>query len=259
MGKSVITNRQGQKMVVLVEGQDQPKGLVFVMHGLGGFKEQAHIASWAEVFREKGFTVVRYDSTNATGESEGEFEKATLTNYYNDLEDVIAWAGGQNWYQEPFVLIGHSLGGFSVARYAQKYPEKVKAVAPIAPVVNFALSMENAKKNDPNLASWQATGWKEWHSTAKPGLIKRLPWSHMEDRKNHDLLKEANKMTMPVFVAVGERDTSTPAEHVKIFFDAIPGDKKELYLIPGAPHSYSEAEHLSDLKSHLSAWIDKID
>ena len=89
MPKQIIQNRKGQKIVILVDGAENKNGLAFVMHGLGGFKEQPHIQTMAEAFLENGYTAVRFDTTNTFGESAGDYEKATITNYYEDLEDVI--------------------------------------------------------------------------------------------------------------------------------------------------------------------------
>lgn len=50
MEKLFIKNRKDQKVAVLVEGEGNTKGLAFIMHGLGGFKEQAHLQVMAEAF-----------------------------------------------------------------------------------------------------------------------------------------------------------------------------------------------------------------
>ena len=55
------------------------------MHGLGGFKEQPHIETFAESFFELDYTVIRFDTTNTFGESEGNYENATVTNYLEDF------------------------------------------------------------------------------------------------------------------------------------------------------------------------------
>ena len=89
MEKVTIYNRKKQKIVVLPERNENQKRLVFVFDGLGGFKEQMHIAAIGEAFKEKDFTVVRFDTTNNVGESEGRYEDGTFTSYYEDLEDVI--------------------------------------------------------------------------------------------------------------------------------------------------------------------------
>ena len=109
-----IDNRHGEKIAVLVDIAENQKGLAFVMHGLGGLKEGLHIRAFAEAFREKDYSVVSFDVTHTIGENEENYAYATTTNYYEDLEDVIEWAKKQDWYQEPFWLAGHSLGGISI-------------------------------------------------------------------------------------------------------------------------------------------------
>lgn len=256
MRKEFIQNRKNQKIAVIVEPSSQHKGLVFVMHGLGGFKEQPQIEAFTEVFSKKGYTVVRFDTTNTLGESDGKYENATVTNYYEDLEDVISWAKSQKWYQEPFILVGHSLGGLCVALYAQKYPKKVKALAPISAVISGKLSIEAHPKEE--IEKWQKTGWRVSISKSRPGVIKRLPWSHMEDRLKYDLLKDADKLKMPVLLIVGDNDKVTPVEHQRLFYEKLPGPK-ELHIIEGAEHTFRETKHLKEIQQIISHWITSID
>ena len=258
MQKIFIKNRKDQKVAVIFEEAEAPKGMVFVMHGLGGYKEQPHLETITESFKENKYTVVRFDTTNTIGESDGDFEDATITNYYEDLEDVIQWSGKQKWYVEPFVLVGHSLGGISTALFAENYPAKVKALAPISTVVSGALSAEAHKRFSPEeFKIWEETGWLEAKSQSKPGVVKRLKWSHIADRLKYDLLPQANKLTMPVLLIVGENDTRTPLDHQKILYNVLPG-QKELHIIKGSPHTFRDPAHLQELKNILSQWIEKI-
>lgn len=257
MEKLFIKNRKGENVSVVVEKSEDQKGLAFVMHGLGGFKEQDHVATFADAFKERGFTVVRFDTTNTLGESGGKYENATITSYYEDLEDVIKWAQEQEWYQEPFALSGHSLGGICTSLYAEKYPEKVLALAPISTVISGKLSVEARKRDDAeDFANWEKTGWKEEESFSKPGTIKRLPWSHIADRLKYDLLPNASKLTMPVLLITGENDTSTPPDHIQILFEALSGPK-EYHIIKNAPHTFRDKEHLAEIKNLFLKWIDK--
>ena len=225
------------------------------MHGLGGWKEQAHIQAFAAAFRDNGFTVVRFDTTNTYGESDGRYEDATTTNYYEDLEDVIAWAKTQEWYAEPFYLAGHSLGGICTALYAERHPEKVAGLAPVSTVVSGALTTVS-EKHSARMEEWKRTGWREYESATVPGRIKRLPWSHMEDRLKYDLMPEAKKLTMPVLLIVGELDDGTPPEHQRILFDALPGPR-ELHIINGAPHTFTDPKHLEEIQRLFTDWIQK--
>lgn len=256
MKKEIIHNRNDQKVAVLIDEVINSVGLAFVMHGLGGFKEQPHIQTIADSLLESGYTVIRFDTTNTLGESDGDYADATVTNYYADLEDVIGWAKLQPWYKEPFILAGHSLGGICTALFAENYPEKVKALAPISTVVSGTLSMKSKEAGN-ELEEWKRTGWRIKPSNSKPGLIKRLKWSHMEDRLKYDLLPQAGKLTMPTLLIVGELDESTPPEHQQILFNHLPG-KKEIYIIKGAPHTYKDQNHLEELKQIFKDWLAKI-
>ena len=242
--------------MVLVEGEENKRGLAFVMHGLGGFKEQPHIQAMTEALLENGYTVVRFDTTNTFGESDGKYEDATITNYYEDLEDVIRWAENQKWYKEPFIMAGHSLGGICTALFAEKYPEKIKGLAPIATVVSGKLSLETDKHRG-IVEDWKRTGWLEEKSISKPGVLKRLRWSHMEDRLKYDLLQAVNKLTMPILMVVGSKDPATPPEHQKILFDALPGPK-EFHAIKGSGHSFRKDNERKELKKIFYDWIKKI-
>lgn len=254
MNKLFIKNRKAEKICVLVEEAEPSLGLAVIMPGLGGHKEQKHLEVLAKNLLEHNFTVLRFDPTNSLGESEGDVSDATVTNYYEDLEDVIAWAGVQGWYREPFVLVGHSLGGISVALYAEKYPKKVKGLAPIATVISGKLSAETERhKRDEE--TWRKTGWLVKKDRAG-NMLGKIKWSHMEDRLKYDLLPEVDKLTMPVLLMVGENDQSTPPEHQQILFNKLPGPK-EMHIIKGAPHTFRDEQHLEEMRSVFENWLEK--
>jgi alpha-beta hydrolase superfamily lysophospholipase len=257
MEKIFIKNRHNQKIVVVVNKHNNTKGLAFVMHGLGGFKEQPHIQLLAHTFQEAGLTAILFDTTNSIGESDGKYEDATMQNYYEDLEDVISWSKSQPWYQEPYILAGHSLGGYSVIRFAEENPIKVKAIFAWAPVVSGQLSYQVTEEYG-EVADWQQTGWKIRASSSKPGLVLRLPWSHMLERQNHNLLPKANQLTMPILIITGDQDIPCPPAHQKILFEAIPSTKKQLNIIKDGPHTFREYKHLEELKRILNSWIQKL-
>lgn len=256
MSKTFITNHKGLELAILIEGEGHPNGLVFIMHGLGGHKEQPHIKTMAEAFLANHYTVVRFDATNALGESGGTYEDATITTYYEDLKDVIEWAQNQPWYREPFVLAGHSLGAISSALYAERYPEKVRGLAPISTVVSGDLSAKSPL-HEHKVKEWKETGYTIKKSSSRPDVELKLPWSHMQDRLKYDLLPKADRLSMPVLLVVGEVDTGTPPQHQQILFEKLPGPK-EMHIIPGAPHTFKTENELSALKHILDTWIKKL-
>ncbi len=249
----IIKNRKNQQIVALVNQTYNQRGLAFVMHGLGGEKTQTHIQAAAQAFVNNGYTVVRFDATNSIGESDGNYENATTTNYYEDLEDVINRAKNEAWYEEPFALAGYSLGGICAGFYAENYPEKVKELVLVSTVVSGKLSIEAYQQYAPEiLAEWDRTGWRDESSYLYPN--KRLNWfQHKADRLKYDLLPDANKLTMPILLVVGEKDITTPPEHQKILYDALPGEKK-FVIIKGASHTSISLRHLLKLRRVLDEW-----
>jgi pimeloyl-ACP methyl ester carboxylesterase len=256
MFKKKIKNRKHQNIVIIVDKTPKQQGMVIIMHGLGGFKEQKHIQTFASSFKQSRYTVVFFDTTNTLGESDGDYANATYTNYYQDLEDVISWVKTQSFYQEPFILAGHSLGSYCITLYAEKHPEEIKALAPISTGISGKLMIGATTKDI--LRNWKKTGWLIQESSSKPGVMKKLKWSFVMNSLKHDILPNANKLTMPVILIVGDKDTSTPVAHQKIFFNKIPG-KKEFHIIKGAPHTFRNKKHLREIKDILLTWIRKLE
>lgn len=256
--KQFIKNRKNQKIAVLTNIPEKVNGLVFVMHGLGGFKEQAFIQMVSKIFLKNNYISVLFDATNSSGESDGVYEDATATNYYEDLEDVIEWASAQTWYCEPFILVGHSLGSLSAALFAEKFPQKIKALAPISTVVSGKFSVEAHKKYIPDqFKQWEKTGWLSEESKSKPGVMRSLKWSHVIDRLQYDLMTNVDKLNMPTLMMLGELDEHTPLEHQKILYDKLPG-KKELHVIKGSSHTFREQKHLEEIEKIFDNWIKKL-
>ena len=257
MEKFEIKNRKGLKIVGELHKPDNPIGLVFVEHGLGGYKEQVAIIATVEIFFKNNYIVINFDATNSAGESGGRYEDANARLHYEDLVDVIEWSKGQSWYEEPFVLSGSSLGGYAVINYAELYPSVVKAIVAKAPLISGELFFKTYEKFHPEvLRSWRETGWHVRESVSKPGLIKRLPWSHMEEKLKHDLTINASKLTMPIIIFVGEEDDICPLDVQDIFFNLLPKNKEnKLMVIKDAPHTFKKDNHIEEFKNILNNWL----
>jgi len=245
-------NRENLKIVVNVDEKKDPVGLAFVMHGIGGNKEQEHVQAMARAFAKNNYSVVTFDATNSRGESDGDVSEGTITSFVADLEDVIAWAKEKPWYKEPFCLAGHSLGAIASAHFAEEHPEQVKALAPISAVISGKLTHEAMpggvlqEWKDPNL-----------EKVAEPKEVKRVPQSYMEDAMKYDLLEDASKLTMPVILMAGERDLNTPMSHQEKLFENLPGEK-EIHVIKGAEHIFKSEAQIDEVESLLDEWIKKL-
>jgi esterase/lipase len=251
MIKKFIKNRKGKRISTVIEG-DGEKGIIFLIHGMGRNKEELCIKTIGESFKENGYVIIKFDTTNTFGESDGDFENTTITNYYEDLEDVINWASAQEWYQEPFLLAGHSIGGLCSMLFAKKFPSKVASIFPISTTISSKLSLELYPQE--MLDAWKEKGIFEWQDKDR---IKRLKWNFIEDGLKYDILKDIDSINAPIFMIVGENDPESPVKHQKILFDSITG-KKELKIIDNAAHLFTEKVHLDKIKNLFDEWISKL-
>ena len=243
MQKIKIQNRKEQKVAVIVEESPQANSLAFVMHGLGGFKEQPHIETIAQSFKEAGMTVVRFDTTNTLGESDGDYADATVTNYYQDLEDVIAWTKNQPWYREPFYLAGHSLGAVSVTLFSEKFSKKIKALV-LTSIVLAGEFFDGVMED-----------WRQERYEVNGITLKEAGKPFEDDFQKYDVIPQIENLQMPILLIVGGQDDLLG--HNKIFHEKLTTEK-ELHIIEGAQHTFRQPEHLAELKSILDNWLKRI-
>jgi pimeloyl-ACP methyl ester carboxylesterase len=257
MKKITLQNRKDQNIVgILSKPNGETKGTCVLQHGWSDKKESKMIQAAQAAFLEQGYQVFNFDATNSFNQSDGDYEESRLGLHYEDMEDVCMWTQQQDWFIGPLVVSGHSMGGYAAARYAEDHPEDVAFIVPLAPVVSGALTIEASERSEPGMiAAWKEKGYFEIESVSNPGVMKRTPYATHEEWLTHDLLPNANKLTMPVFLLVGTEDKPCPPDHVKQLFDAILHDNKVFEIVPNAPHTFRTEADLAELKTRLSNWL----
>jgi len=250
--KQFIKSREGKNICVIIEKSENQKWLVFLMHWFWGSKDEKLIRKCSEIFRNNDFTVISFDTRNTFWESDWNYEEWTITNYYTDLEDVIFWASKEDFYEEKFYLSGHSLWWICTTLFTQKFPEKVKALIPISPVVSWKLSLEIMDKN--YLLELKKVWYILKKSNSVPWRIKKVNYSHYEDRLKYNLLEKADKMNLPILIIVWQKDETTPVIHQKLLFEKLTC-KKELKIIKNSKHSFKDFWELEEVWEILNNFI----
>jgi dipeptidyl aminopeptidase/acylaminoacyl peptidase len=77
----------------------------------------------------------------------------------------------------------------------------------------------------------------------------------MEERLKHNLLPEAENLTMPILFYVGGDDTSCPSDQTQILVDKIPGHNKEMIINPGVGHVYRTELEIEHLYQSVNKWV----
>lgn len=119
--ETMISSFDGTKLYLKKEILDQAKAVLVIVHGL--CEHQGRYDYLAEIFHKAGIGTYRFDH-RGHGRSEG--ERTYFSNFNELLDDtnvVVDRAIAEN-PDIPVFLLGHSMGGFTVALYGVKYPNK---------------------------------------------------------------------------------------------------------------------------------------
>jgi 2-hydroxy-6-oxonona-2,4-dienedioate hydrolase len=231
------------------------RGNILLVHGFGG-----STFSWrytAPYLAEKGFYVVAADLPGF-----GLSERVPGYNHTAENRATHIWtlmdelAPGQNWH-----LVGHSMGGATVAEMALQRPAQTKSLTLAAgAVIERGLTQPNILLRYPPAARWArvlSTNYFISESRVAQLLVSaygRTPSSEEvsgyylpltvqgTDRVLIDLLQtgittpgqKLAELTVPVLCLWGEADAWVPLEQGETAAAIIPG--AELVVIPGEGH-----------------------
>ena len=246
---TTITNRHGLEVFVRFNGEANGKPLAVVAHGLLDVHDSVTLRAITSVLIESGHNVLTWDATHSWGRSGGRLREATLTAAYQDMADVVAWARAQPWYQESFILAGHSLGAAASLMFATEEPERVRRLILVAPVVAGKLSAQQI--------NWAIRlAWRITRRLPQPGSWRNFfGYNLLKDGLRYDGRLLAPNLRLPTVIIVGENDPITPGDNATLLFQAIPADQRHLMLVPGADHGFNDS--IGDLESAIRAalWL----
>lgn len=253
--EKIEIKKENKIIIGLLERVENQKGLVIIMHGLGVMKEQTQLEGITNIFLDNDYSVIRFDAVNSIGESKGgSYEDATVTNYYEDLTDIIEWAKNQEFYQKP-VLVGHSLGGMCVTLYAQENQDEIMALAPIAPIVSGEFFLSNNSMGD--LLSWEKNSFLIRESTTSKGFQRKLKWGFAQDILSKSIITKADKLKIPVLLIIGEKDSFVSPNNTTIFYWKLKCPK-EYHIISNAGHNFFN-EELEKVQYLFDDWLKKLE
>ena len=121
MSETNFTSYDGTNLYLNKETSDSDKAVCVIVHGL--CEHQGRYDYLADKFHKAGIGTYRFDH-RGHGRSEG--ERTYYTDFNEMLDDVnvfVDLAIKEN-PDKPVFLLGHSMGGFAVALYGVKYPDK---------------------------------------------------------------------------------------------------------------------------------------
>lgn len=203
------------------------------MSDMSGTKAQA-LAEWAE---RSGRAYIRFDYFGH-GESSGDFKDGTITRWRDDAMAVVnELADGD------LVLVGSSMGGWIACLTALAQPERVRAMALIAPAPDFTEKLMSPEIPAEGRAALAADGvWMRPSAYGDPYPITR---DLLEDGARWSILGgEPIPIAAPVRILQGGEDPDVPWAHALELAQALKSQDVVFTLVKDGDHRLSRPEDI---------------
>ncbi len=251
------SNFEKIKVTVYFPRTEELQSVAILEHGLAGYKEEPVIQIPVQALLEKGYVVVCFDARYGLGESDGPLEKACFTRFIEDLETVIGWVKGQEFYKGSLILGGHSLGAGSCLYYAIRHPKEVSGLILISIVYNGQFLLESYQKNcTAFLAEWQQKKLLYKERKDRPEKRGYISYDHMRDALSYHLEEEAHKVQCPTLIVFGEKDISSTKTINQTLYGRLRDIHKKIITIPSCGHNYKTEENQTALYEALQDFLD---
>lgn len=237
----------------LVDLPDVPgkRPTVVVIHGFKGFMEWGFFPPLADLLRERGFAVVRFN-VSGSGMEPGEDRATDLQGFTDntfsrELEDVDAvlqavidgtLPGGDRMDGDRLGLLGHSRGGGAAVLTAgsERWRERLRALVTWASLATYD------RVSDDDKARWRRDGGLPVVNS-RTNQVMTLGLGLLEDLEAHperlDIVAAAGRVTAPWLIVHGTDDEAVSVEDGRTLHGAAGGSATvELHELAGAGHTF---------------------
>lgn len=243
-------NSRGQMLAG--ELHHAPEGLargiaVVLCHGMESSRSGLKHVRLANELAARGFPALRFDFAGC-GDSEGRFEDMTYTREVEDLRGAVALL--RNRGVDRYALFGSSMGGAVAFLLAGGEPAPPGLVG----VATLAAVARPGRVPSPMVSVETYERWK--HDRFLPlSEGRRVAFTLMEDAQAIDVPAAAARVRVPVLVIHGAADEVVSVEDGHILHAAVPHARKELMIVEGADHRFSDPAHLDSAMAKLASWL----
>ncbi len=194
----------------------------------------------------KGIAVLSFDFTGL-GRSEGEFSDTNFSHNISDIIDTSEFL--TKHYQEPTILIGHSLGGAAVIKAANQLPNIKAVVALAAP--SYAEHVAQHLVGQKEAIETEGSGTVS--IGGRPFVIKK---QFIDDLEKHNVIEEVKILKRPLLILHSPQDRIVAIEHASnLYQNAF--HPKSFVSLDGADHLVSNKKDALYVADVIGAWVSR--
>ncbi|MBI2233292.1 MAG: alpha/beta hydrolase [Candidatus Aenigmarchaeota archaeon] len=210
-------------------------------------RHQKIMRNICDTLAESGFLVLRFDFSG-NGESEGRFEDATYSKEISDLKSAISFLSTKN--ASSFGVLGHSMGA-AVSILHSAIDTRVSSLC----VVGSPAESSSIKTifSDATLKEIYSKGRAEVNIFSRKLTMTK---EFFDDAEKHSIEKSLRTFTKPFCVVHGGLDSIIPVENAMKLYSYAKG-QKEIHIIDGADHMFSDPGHLEMAQKIILDWFRK--
>lgn len=231
----------GQSLAWTRNGPERRSGTPTLLW-LGGFRSDMNggkAMALATAADARGWPCLRFDYF-AHGGSTGDWEAASIGRWREDALSVI-----DSLTEGPLVLVGSSMGGWIACLAALARPERVKALALIAPAADFTEALMRPALGNAVLAEIERDG--KWMQPSEFGGEYAITRRLLDEGRNWLILNGPVAIDRPVRILQGGEDPDVPWEHALKLAHAIKSRDVVFHLIKDGDHRLSRPQDLTRL------------
>ena len=220
---------------------------VVFLHGLLSDMHGTKAVAIEKFLKTLGNGYIRFNC-RGHGESEGNFPDFGIDDWADDASLIISKLS-----KEPVILVGSSMGGWSMLLNAVKNPELIKGLIGIAAAPDFTEDMLSKLSKNRKIVLF-SKGFIEIPSeySEKPYVIsKKL----IDSGKNNLLLNSSIPIKCPVQLFHGGQDEDVPLENSLKLIEKIESENIKLTFVKDANHQFSRENDLKLIFTAINEMI----
>lgn len=236
-------NKEGIRLSARLELPDQPKAFGIFAHCFTCTKNITATHTISKTLAKLGIAMLRFDFMGL-GESEGDFKETSVSHNISDIESAYSFL--KEHFEEPSLLIGHSLGGLA-SLYALKTLPSIKACVSInAP----STTRHTAKRVEGDLEKILSDGFADIDIVGKKHRINSHFLIDLEKYFNLDL----HFIKQPVMVMHSSQDPIVSIDHGIDIFNAL-SSVKNFVTLDGMDHLLKNRDHAEKVAHIINSWL----
>tara|TARA_Y100000590_G_scaffold451218_1_gene592242 strand:+ start:362 stop:1099 length:738 start_codon:yes stop_codon:yes gene_type:complete len=236
---SYYVNKLNQKIAYKYYRGGSP-GIIFV-HGLNSDMEGLKAKSIEKYAKKNKLSFLRFDC-RGHGKSHGNFEDFTISDWKNDLIDMI-----DKITSGPQIIIGSSMGGWLMLLAAKLRKKRIFGLIGLAAAPDFGDELYSSL-NKKSKKEINQKGKVKYYWNDKSSYI--LTKNFFIDAKKNKILNKPIHFNKPIILFHGSKDEVVKIDVSQKILNHIKGNNIQINFLKSSDHSLSSER---DIKSILSA------